>query len=77
MDLLKQEMQKPSRRPDVIKSLLSRTFPNRWNSFVNNNQPETLAEYIQQFPVLKKCNYVSIIIICVSYGAIYSHMICM
>ena len=32
-DLLKQEMQKANRRPEVVKSLLCCIFPNQWNDF--------------------------------------------
>ena len=59
LDLLKSEMAKPKPRSDVLKDLMRRTFPNRWDAFVNNQEPPTLLEYIAQFPLLKKPAYVS------------------
>ena len=57
-ELLKAELSKPKPRTDVLKDLIGRTFPNRWDSYVNHNNPATLLEYISLFPLLKKTTYV-------------------
>ena len=59
LDLLKAEIVKSKPRGDVLKDLMTRTFPNRWDAFVNKNQPTTLLEYLSLFPLLKKTTYVS------------------
>ena len=40
MELLKVEMGKSKQRTDVLKDMMRRTFPNRWDSYVNRNEPE-------------------------------------
>lgn len=39
---------------------MRRTFPNRWDAYVNNKEPSTLLEYLSQYPLLKKASFVSI-----------------
>ncbi len=39
-------------RSDAMKDLMCRTFPNRWDKYVNNSEPGTLLEYVGQFPLL-------------------------
>ena len=62
MELLKVEMEKPKPRTDVLKDLMRRTFPNRWDAYVTRNEPATLLEYLAEFPLLKKASYVSCIL---------------
>ena len=59
MELLKVEMGKSKPRTDVLKDMMRRTFPNRWDSYVNRNEPATVLEYLAEFPLLKKASYVS------------------
>lgn len=59
VEQLKAEMAKSKPRSDVLKDLMRRTFPNRWDSYVNRNEPPTLLEYLSQYPLLKKASYVS------------------
>lgn len=61
IELLKAEIGKPKPRTDVLKDLMGRTFPNRWDNFVNRSEPATLLQYLSEFPLLKKTTYVSII----------------
>ncbi len=58
-ELLRVEMAKSKPRSDVLKELMRRTFPNRWDAYVNDNDPPTLLEYLAKFPLLKKPTYVS------------------
>lgn len=61
LDLLKAEMDKPGKlRTDVLKELMTATFANRYDLFVNQRDPGTLAEYLQTFPILRKATYVSL-----------------
>ena len=59
LELLKAELSKPKPRVDVLKQLMTCTFSNRYDDFVNNGSPATLLEYINDFPPLKKATYVS------------------
>ena len=56
---MKAETAKPKPRIEVLKDLMSQTFPNRWDAYVNHNQPATL---LSLFPLLRKTTYVSIAI---------------
>lgn len=58
LELLKAETTKPKPRTEVLKDLMSQTFPNRWDDYVNNGKPATLLEYLSLFPLLKKTTYV-------------------
>lgn len=73
LEQLKSELAKPKPRPEVLKDYMCRTFPNRWDSFINNNDPGTLLGYIGQFPLLKKTTYVSEsqMIVFISYTLMY------
>lgn len=42
--------------------LMTQTFPNRWDSYVNQSTPNTLLNYLGLFPLLRKTTYVSIIL---------------
>lgn len=53
-DLLKSEMDKAKPRVDVLKDLMKRTFPNRWEAYVSQNEPPSLLEYLSLYPLLKK-----------------------
>ena len=57
-ELLNSEMAKTKPRSDELKDLMRRTFPNRWNAFVNKREPATLLEYLSRFPLIKKTVYV-------------------
>lgn len=60
LTLLQAEISKQKPRPDILKTLMRRTFPNRFDSFVNGgDQQVTLLEYLGDYPILKKCVYVS------------------
>lgn len=39
---------------------MTATFANRYDLFVNQRDPGTLAEYLQTFPILRKATYVSL-----------------
>lgn len=56
--LLKAELEKAKPRSDAMKDLMCRTFPNRWDDFVNHAEPGTLRAYLGHFPLLKKATYV-------------------
>lgn len=60
LSLLKEELEKRSPSPELLKDLLRRTFAYRWDSFVNCQTPPSLQEYLAQYPVLKKAAYVSV-----------------
>ena len=59
LELLRAELEKPKPQPDVLKELMRRTFPNRWDGYTCKNDPATLLEYLQHYPLLKKASYVS------------------
>lgn len=59
VELLNAERTKPSASMANLKKLMNATFPNRWDSYVNDSEPPTLVEYLAQFPLLKKATYVS------------------
>ena len=59
LELLQTELGKPKPRSEVIKDLMLRTFPNRWDSYVNRNEPTTLLEYLARYPLQKKASFVS------------------
>ena len=58
VELLKTEWAKQKPRVEVVKDLLMRTFSNRFDGFVNKHDPPSLLEYLAEFPMLKKGNYV-------------------
>ena len=58
LELLKGEMSKTKPRVDVLKDMMRRTFPNRWEAYINDHNPSTLLEYLSQYPLLKKATYV-------------------
>lgn len=58
IELLNVEVGKPKPRVEVLKDLMRRTFPNRWDAYVNNNEPSTLLEYLSRYPLLKKAAFV-------------------
>ena len=60
LELLKAETAKSKPRTEVLKDLMSQTFPNRWDAYINQNQPATLLNYLSSFPLLRKTTYVSI-----------------
>ena len=62
LELLKSEMGKTKPGVDVLKDMMRRTFPNRWEAYVNGNEPPTLLEYLSQYPLLKKATYVCFLI---------------
>ena len=48
------ELVKPKPRSDVTKVLMHWSFPNRWDMYVNQNEPPILLEYLAKYPLLKK-----------------------
>ena len=56
--LLKQESEKAKPQLDVLKELMRRTFPNRWDAYTSRNDPSTLLDYLKQYPLLRKASYV-------------------
>lgn len=62
LELLKSEMDKAKPRVDVLKDLMKRTFPNRWEAYVSQNEPPSLLEYLSLYPLLKKASYVSALV---------------
>ena len=66
LKLLKEEELKPKPRVDVLKDLMSRTFPNRFDSLVNAVDPVSATQHISAYPLLKKSAYVSVynILVC-------------
>lgn len=63
LQLLKAETDKVKPSSDVLKELMRRTFPNRWDAYVTRSESSTLAEYLAAFPLLKKATYVSRVIV--------------
>ncbi len=59
LDLLSDELAKPKPRQDALKQLMTITFANRTDNFINNGKPATLSAYLREFPLLKKATYVS------------------
>jgi len=53
---------KPKPRSDVTKVLMCWTFPNRWDMYVNQNEPPTSLELLAKYPLLKKAAYVSSVV---------------
>ena len=69
LKLLKEEIEKPRPRSDVLNELMRRTYGGRRDSFVNKNVPNTLSEYIDMYPLLKKSTHVSVFANqCISVG---------
>ena len=58
IELLKAEWGKQKPRAEVVKELLTHTFSNRFDAYVNKHEPPSLLEYLAEFPMLKKANYV-------------------
>ncbi len=59
LEVLNTERQKPKPRLEVLKDMMRRTFPNRWDLYINHSTPPTLFEYLAEYPLLKKTLYVS------------------
>ena len=57
LELLKGESLKPKPRSDVMKDLLTRTFPVRRVTILNSNS--TIVDVVKENSYLKKCAYVS------------------
>ena len=62
MTLLEDEMAKPKPRTDVLKTLMMRTYKNRFQELLNGDEPITASDYMTKYPLLKKPLYVSCII---------------
>ena len=58
LELLKGESLKPKPRSDVMKDLLTRTFPTRRVSILNSDS--SVADILKENPYLKKCAYISL-----------------
>ena len=58
IELLRAEWGKQKPRAEVVKELLTHTFSNRFDAYVNKHEPLSLLEYLAEFPMLKKANYV-------------------
>ena len=58
LSLLKEESEKAKPQSDVLKELMRRTFPNRWDVYTSRNEPPTLLDYLRQYPLLRKAPYV-------------------
>lgn len=58
VDLLNTERKKPKPRTAVLKELMRRTFPSRWDEYINSADLP-LSGYLERFPLLKKTPYVS------------------
>lgn len=58
IELLKAEWGKQKPRAEVVKELLTHTFSNRFDTYVHKHEPPSLLEYLAEFPMLKKANYV-------------------
>jgi len=56
MQRLEDELAKPKPTPEVIKSLLARTFPWRRSKLLNGEI--SISSIFQDIKVLKKCSYV-------------------
>ena len=52
--LLKEEERKPKSRVDVLKDLMTRTFPNRFDHLVTAVDTVSATQHISDFPLLKK-----------------------
>ena len=59
MKLLKEEVAKAKPSHDVIKSLMTRTYPYRRQETLDSTTTLTVSQMIQDLPILKKWNYVS------------------
>ena len=58
VELLNVEVGKPKPHVEVLRDLMRHTFPNRWDAYVNNNEPSTLLRYLFRYPLLKKTAFV-------------------
>ena len=74
MDLLRAEMGKAKPCSEVMKDLMRRSFPNRWNDYVVSGEPSTLMEYLLDFPLLKKATYVSKVTCVQMYATLYVYI---
>ena len=74
LELLRAELGKAKPRSEVMKDLMRRTFPNRWNKYVVSGEPSTLVEYLLDFPLLKKATYVSKVTCVQMYAVLYVYM---
>ena len=64
LSLLKEESEKAKPQSDVLKELMRRTFPNRWDAYASRNDPPTLLDYLRQYPLLRKASYVCFYVHC-------------
>ena len=64
LEILSAEVIKSKPRTDVLKDMMKRTFPNRWDLYLNRSHPPTLSGYLSEYPLLKKTSYVSKVITC-------------
>ena len=62
MKLLREEAAKAKPAYDVIKSLMTRTYPYRRQETLNATTTLSVSQMIEDLPVLKKWNYVSILL---------------
>ena len=58
IDHLNTERKKTKPRAAVLKELMCRTFPSRWEEYTNGTDLP-LSAYLERFPLLKKAAYVS------------------
>lgn len=56
VEILAAEVSKAKPRADILKDMMKRTFPNRWDMYLNQS---TLVGYLSDYPLLKKITYVS------------------
>ena len=54
VEILSAELSKLKPRADVLKDMMKRTFPNRWDLYLNHSTPPTLLGYLSEYPLLKK-----------------------
>jgi hypothetical protein len=69
LEYLRKEISKPKPKPDVVKELLKRTLSARRNEVVDGKRP---CEIIEEFPHLRKANYVSYNNVAIHYRANYN-----
>ena len=62
MELLKQEADKDKPTYEVVKSLMTRTYPYRRQKILEATTTLSVSQMTEDLPVLKKWNYVSIIL---------------
>ena len=70
LDALKDEATKSKPRHDVLKALMARTFPKRREWVLSG--AVSVNNITSEWPMLKKSNYVSILVLLFSYACIYT-----